>query len=88
MACARVATRRADSIALNLVAGFAAAFVGYEGALYLASFALGGETDAYAASVIVEILWTNGLAFVGLLAIHRLATRAGFAPARLAPAGV
>lgn len=64
-----------------LVAVFAAAFVGYEGTLYLAHFVLGGGSEAYAPAVVFEILWTNALAFAGLFAIHVAATRFHLAPA-------
>ena len=70
-----------DSNAPALLAGFVAAFVGYEGTLYLAHFALGGGVEAYAPAVIIEVLRINALAFVGLLAAWRIGAAIGFAPA-------
>jgi hypothetical protein len=81
MFAARGAAALAETFATQVLFAFAAAFVGYEGTLYLAHFPLGGETSAYAAPVVAEILWTNALALVGLLALHKVATRIGVAPA-------
>ncbi len=72
---ARAAARTGGSAAAAV--GFAAAFVGYEATLYLAHFALGGGTEAYAPMVVAQILATNALAFAGLIGAHALAVRAG-----------
>ncbi len=81
MGAARLARGLTGSYAPALLAGFVAAFVGYEGTIYLSHFALGGGVEAYAPSVIIEVLRINALAFVGLLAAWRIGAAIGFAPA-------
>ena len=76
---ARGAIMVVDAPAARLAVGFVAAFIGYEGTLFLAQFPLGGQSDAYAASVVVEIAMTNALALIGLLAIHAVGARMGWA---------
>ena len=72
MGAARLARGLTRSYAAALLAGFVAAFVGYEGTIYLSHFA---------PAVIIEVLRINALAFVGLLAAWRIGAAIGFAPA-------
>lgn len=58
-------------------AGFAAAFVVYEGALYLVSAAVMGGTEIYTASGTARILAINVVAFAGLWAASLLLAAAG-----------
>lgn len=89
MGAARLARGLTGAYAPALLAGFVAAFVGYEGTLYLAHFALGGGVEAYAPAVIAEVLRINALSFVGLLAAQRIAAMIGLAPAfETAPAAI
>ncbi|MEM1363626.1 MAG: hypothetical protein AAGF94_18285 [Pseudomonadota bacterium] len=58
---------------------FAAAWMAQQGAIFLASLALGGTTTAFAASVVWFIFWTNALTFVLLLGAQLIGARAGVA---------
>lgn len=59
---------------LGLIASFATAFATYELALVLAGIPLGASTEAFSFEVIARILAVNVILFIGLLALHRLAT--------------
>lgn len=60
------------------VAVFAAAFVVYEGLLFVASqTSLGGSED-FTLGIVAYILALNAVALVGLASLHRLATASGF----------
>jgi hypothetical protein len=61
------------------MAGFVSAFLAYEAVLYAASLVLGGSGTAFAPSVIWSILEADLLAWVILLAAHRLGLHAGIA---------
>jgi hypothetical protein len=75
-----VSTRLASSsYGLTLIAGFAAAFVVYEGSLYITSATWLGGTDYYTASTVAYIAGLNSLAFVGLLILERLGRMLGLA---------
>jgi hypothetical protein len=78
-AAARLASTRlaASTYAMTLIASFVAAFIVYEGSLYLVSAAWLGGTDAYAASTVASIAGLNALAFVGLLVLERLGRMLG-----------
>jgi len=65
-------------------ASFAAAFVVYEGGLYIASAAALGGTEAYAAAIVLRILAINAAAFVGLMLLGWVAERLGLSAARSA----
>ena len=82
-AAARVASARLAGAPYSviLIASFAAAFIVYEGSLYLVSAAWLGGTEDYAASIVVSIAGLNVLAFVGLLALERLGRMLGLAAA-------
>jgi hypothetical protein len=56
----------------STLASFAAAFVVYEGSLYLVSAAALGGTEDFAVAVVVRILAINAAAFAGLLTISLL----------------
>jgi hypothetical protein len=52
-------------------AAFLAAFLAYEAALYIATFALGGAEAAFAASAIRQIFLIDAACFIGLVALDR-----------------
>lgn len=57
----------------RITAGFVAAFVLYEGALYIvAVFVLGG-TEAFAPVIVGQVLFANAVTLVGLVALQQLA---------------
>jgi hypothetical protein len=58
----------AGSLAAGSLASFAAAFVAYEGSLYLISATAMGGAEDFAASIVVRILEINAASFAGLLA--------------------
>ena len=69
----------ADLSALpRTIAVFAAAFVVYEGSLFVISATALGGTENFPPSIIAYILALNAVALAGLAALHRLATVAGF----------
>ena len=82
-AAARIASAQLarTSYSAILIGSFAAAFIVYEGSLYLVSAAWLGGTDAFAASTIAYIAGLNALAFVGLLVLERLGRMLGLAAA-------
>ena len=70
---------RAGSAAAAL-AGFAAAFLVYEGTLFLISLAVGATAD-FTADIVAWILTMNAAAMLGLMLLHRLGEIIGLAPA-------
>jgi hypothetical protein len=62
----------------RIVAGFAAAFVVYEGALFLLSLSPLGGIEDFTLSIVAYILALNAVALVGLYALHRVAAAVGF----------
>lgn len=70
-------TRR--SYGVVLVLSFAAAFVVYEGSLYIVSAAWLGGTEDFAGSIVAYIAGLNILAFIGLLILERLGRMVGLA---------
>ena len=101
-AAAVVATLVADSAVRRLAAlhalarmaaGFAAAFVLYELALYAAAVSVLGGADAFAPAIVGQVLFVNAVTLVGLVGLHQLVVgaavlsrrrRADASPARLA----
>jgi hypothetical protein len=67
-----------DTILAALTA-FIAAFVVYEGSLFVVSATLLGGLEDFAPAIVVRILEINAAAFVGLLILNRLGKAAGFA---------
>ena len=63
--------------ALTVTATFLIAFAVYEAALFAVSAALLGGTEIYTAAIQGRIFAINAAAFVGLLALNRLATSVG-----------
>jgi hypothetical protein len=64
-----------------LVLSFAAAFVVYEGSLYIVSAAWLGGSEDYTGSIVTYIAGLNVLAFIGLLVLERLGRTLGLAAA-------
>jgi hypothetical protein len=60
-----------------LLAGFAAAFIVYQGLLFAATAFLPSGDGAFSAAVIWQVLWTSAVALAGLLILHRLAIAIG-----------
>lgn len=86
-AAARVASMQIarSSYGVALVLSFAAAFVVYEGSLYLVSAAWLGGTEAFAGSIVAAIAGLNVVAFIGLLVLERLGRMLGLAAAPSLP---
>lgn len=85
---ARAASARLGAAhwSLNVLAAFAAAFVVYEGSLYLVSAAWLGGTEDFAPAIVTWILELNAAACIGLLALNRLGETVGLsAPLSLRP---
>jgi hypothetical protein len=82
-AAARIASTRFASASYRviLIGSFAAAFVVYEGSLYVISAAWLGGTEDFAASIVAYIAGLNAVAFVGLLVLERLGRMLGLAAA-------
>jgi hypothetical protein len=82
-AAARIASTRLARAphAVVLVLSFAAAFVVYEGSLYIVSAAWLGGTEDFAGSIVASIAELNVLAFIGLLILERLGRMLGLAAA-------
>lgn len=69
----------ADLAALpRTIAVFAAAFVVYEGLLFIVSQTSLGGSENFTPGIAAYILTLNAVALAGLAALHRLATAAGF----------
>lgn len=75
-AAAQAAIRR-QGIAVTAAASFAAAFVAYEGGLYLISATVMGGTEDFAAAIVVRILEINTAGFAALLAAAMLMAAIG-----------
>ena len=58
--------------ALAWLMGFGAAFVAYEGGLYVVSALAMGGTEFYTAAIVGRVAALNGAAFAGLYALDRL----------------
>lgn len=67
-------------------AAFVSAFIAYEGLLFAATAVSGDGFAAYTPLVIARILGINLAAFVGLLALHRLAGAVGLIDVTARPA--
>jgi hypothetical protein len=82
-AAARIASTRlaSASYSMILIGSFAAAFVVYEGSLYIVSAAWLGGTEDFAGSIVAYIAGLNAAAFVGLLILERLGRMLGLAAA-------
>src|SRR5262249_22159126 len=82
-AAARIASTRlaASSYGVVLIASFAAAFVVYEGSLFIVSAAWLGGTEDFAGSIVAYIAGLNALAFGGLLILEYLGRMMGLAAA-------
>jgi hypothetical protein len=65
--------------AVGYMATFLVAFAVYEATLFVISATLLGGTEIYTAAIQGRIFALNAVAFVGLLALHRLAVSVGFA---------
>lgn len=65
---------------LTLPLAFVAAFVAYEGVLFIASFVLPGGEAAFAWPVVAEIFAVNAAALVGLALLQQGAERLGVYP--------
>ena len=59
---------------VGLVVSLAASFTAYELCLALAGGLLAGSAEAFSLDVIARVLAVNVIAFIGLLALHHLAT--------------
>ncbi len=75
-AAAQASIRR-QGIVLTAVASFAAAFVVYEGGLYLISATVMGGTEDFTAAIVVRIFEINAAAFIAPLAAGLLLAAAG-----------
>ena len=64
---------RAQGIVLSAIASFAAAFIVYEGGLYLISATVMGGSEDFAAAIVLRILEINAASFAALLAAALLA---------------
>jgi hypothetical protein len=64
-----------------VAASFIAAFIVYEGGLYLVSAAWLGGVEDFAPSIVLQIFALNALACVGLLVLNRLGTAIGLVAA-------
>jgi len=80
-AAARIASTRLARApyGVALVTSFVAAFIVYEGGLYLVSAAWLGGTGGFAAPIVAYIAGLNFLAFAGLLILDRLGRTVGLA---------
>lgn len=65
---------------LTVLSSFAAAFVGYEIALYAATAMLPSDSSAFSLAVVLYILKVNAAAFGGLLVLQYAGARTGLAP--------
>ena len=84
-AVAAQAMMRRSGIAAAALTSFAAAFLAYEGSLYIVSATALGGTEDFTLAIIARILAINAAAFAGLLAISLLVTAArGGLPSRAA----
>lgn len=65
---------------LRLVAAFIAAFAVFEVSLYAVALFVPGGVQDFTTDIVVRIFAINGGAFLGLLALHWLASTVGFIP--------
>ena len=82
MAAGTETALRSSARPLTMLVSFAAAFAGYEGALYAATAVLPSEPSAFRLSVVLYILEVNAIALGGLLVLQYAGTRIGLAPPR------
>jgi hypothetical protein len=71
------ATIRRQGVVLTAIASFAAAFVVYEGGLYLISATIMGGTEDFVAAIVIRILEINAAGFAALLAAALLVAAIG-----------
>jgi multidrug transporter EmrE-like cation transporter len=84
----------AAPILARMIAGFVAAFVLYEIALYVVAVSVLGGIGAFTPAIVGQVLFANAVTLVGLVALHQLVVigalvlsrrrRAQASPARLA----
>lgn len=76
---AQLATRQLhrNGFAIVAPAAFAAAFIAYEGSLFVVSAVLMGGTEDFVPTIVARILEINVAAFAGLVVLNRLASVAG-----------
>lgn len=82
-AAARIASTRlaGASYPVVLAGSFAAAFIAYEGGLFVVAAAWLGGAEDFAPSIVAYIAALNILAFIGLLGLERLGQMLGLAAA-------
>jgi len=80
LAAIALAPRRSGSFAISLP--FVGAFAAYEFSLYLASFVLPAEADAFSLVVVRQVFVVNAVALIGLVSVHWLASVAGLLDGR------
>jgi len=68
---------RQQGIVVTATASIAAAFIAYEGGLYLISLTVMGGIEDFTAAIVVRILEINAAGFAGLLACGALIAAAG-----------
>ncbi|MER8438165.1 hypothetical protein NKH36_27605 [Mesorhizobium sp. M1312] len=78
---------RVGSRLVAIIAGFAVAFLVYELVLFAATAGPPSGDDAFSLKVIMQILWLNVLALIGLALLHRVALSVGLLPPREAVRG-
>jgi hypothetical protein len=62
---------------VGILAGFLAAFVVYEGAIYIVCVASGTGVSSFTTAIVTRILLINAASFGGLLAVRELLARMG-----------
>jgi len=72
VACSAVRRLAALHALARMAAGFAAAFVLYELALYAAAVSMLGGADAFAPAIVGQVLFVNAVTLVGLVGLHQL----------------
>ena len=78
-------TIRGQGLIVTAPASFAAAFVAYEGGLYLISATVMGGTEDFTTAIVVRILEINAAGFAALLAASLLLAAVGRASDRSSP---
>jgi hypothetical protein len=76
-----------QSAVVTVFVGFLAAFAAYELLLFAVTAVLPSGEGAFSFQVVLQILWTNALALVGLLALHWCAVWFGLLASRRQTAG-
>ncbi len=74
--------KRLDNALARTIAAFFAAFIAYEGFLYAITVLTASSEAAYSLPIVARIFEINGLAFAGLLVLHRLAMAFGLTAPR------